>query len=57
MYAGKVGTGYSQAVLKMLGTKMKKLEIKKCPFDNYDESIQRVHWIRPILVAEFEFAN
>lgn len=57
MYAGKVGTGYTQEILKVLGTRLKKLEIKKCPFTNYDESTKGVHWVKPQLVAEFQFAN
>lgn len=57
MYAGKVGTGFSEAILEMLGKKMQKLEIKKCPFDNYDGSSQDVHWVKPSLVAEFQFAQ
>ncbi len=56
-YAGKVGTGYTQDVLAMLGKKLQKLEIKKCPFSNYDESIKGVHWVKPVLVAEFQFAQ
>ena len=56
-YAGKVGTGYSHDTLRMLGKKMRALEIKKCPFDNYDESTAGVHWLKPKLVAEFQFAN
>ncbi len=57
MYAGKVGTGYSQETLRMLGKKMRAIEIKKCPFTYYDESTASVHWIKPKLVAEFQFAN
>lgn len=57
MYAGKVGTGYSHETLAFLGKKMRALEIKKCPFSHYDESSRNVHWIKPILVAEFQFAN
>ncbi len=57
MYCGKVGTGFSQATLSMLGKKMKPLEIKTCPFQNYDESTKGVHWLKPVLVGEFEFAN
>lgn len=56
-YAGKVGTGYTQEILKMLGKKLRALEIKKCPFSNYDESLQGVHWVKPKLVAEFQFAQ
>ena len=57
MYAGKVGTGFSQEVLAMLGEKMRAREIKKCPFANYTESTKGVHWIRPELVGEFKFAE
>lgn len=57
LYAGKVGTGFSQETLEMLGKKMKKLEIKKCPFSNYDQSTKGVHWVKPVLVAEFQFAE
>ncbi|HZW60881.1 MAG TPA: non-homologous end-joining DNA ligase [Candidatus Babeliales bacterium] len=56
-YAGKVGTGYSQETLKLLGNKMKKLHTKKCPFSNYDETTKDIQWIKPKLVAEFEFAQ
>ena len=56
-YAGKVGTGFSQETLELLGKKMRALEIKKCPFTNYDESTLGVHWIKPKLVAEFGFAQ
>ena len=57
MYAGKVGTGFSHDTLQILGKKMRALEIKTCPFDNYDEAISNVHWIKPKLVAEFGFAQ
>jgi DNA ligase D-like protein (predicted ligase) len=56
-FAGKVGTGYTQDILRMLGKKLRALEIKKCPFSNYDERIIGVHWIKPMLVAEFQFAE
>ena len=57
MYAGKVGTGFSQEILEMLGKKLQRIETKKCPFSNYEETTRGVHWVRPILVAEFEFAQ
>jgi DNA ligase D-like protein (predicted ligase) len=57
IYAGKVGTGYSESVLAMLGRKLQKLTVKTCPFTNYDESLQNVHWVKPTLVAEFQFAQ
>lgn len=57
IYAGKVGTGFSEVSLAILGKKLQKIEIQKCPFNSYDDSIQGVHWVKPILVAEFEFAQ
>lgn len=57
MYAGKVGTGYSEDILAMLGKKLRKLETSRCPFSNYDEKITGVHWVKPVLVAEFQFAQ
>lgn len=56
-YAGKVGTGYTEDTLSMLGKKMRALEVKKTHFIDYDASAQGVHWIKPILVAEFQFAQ
>ncbi len=56
-YAGKVGTGFSHETLRFLGKKMRALEIKTCPFVDYDASLQGVHWIKPKLVAEFGFAQ
>ena len=56
-YAGKVGTGFSQETLEFLGKKMRALEIKKCPFVDYDVSTNGIHWIKPQLVAEFGFAQ
>jgi bifunctional non-homologous end joining protein LigD len=56
-YAGKVGTGFSQDTLHMLGKTMRAIETDTCPFDQYDGSKTNVHWLKPKLVAEFEFAQ
>lgn len=56
-FAGKVGTGYSQEILKMLGKKLRALKTEVCPFANYDESPMNVQWVKPLLVAEFQFAE
>ena len=56
-YAGKVGTGFSQATLTMLGKKLRALETTKCPFSDYDESTLGVHWVKPKLVGDFKFAE
>ncbi len=57
MYAGKVGTGYSEDTLALLGKKLQKLTVKKCPFADYEGSVTNVTWVKPVLVAEFQFAQ
>jgi bifunctional non-homologous end joining protein LigD len=57
LFAGKVGTGFSQETLKMLSGKLQKLRIEKCPFAHYNTPNPAVHWVKPVLVAEFEFAE
>jgi DNA ligase D-like protein (predicted ligase) len=57
IYAGKVGTGYTQDTLETLGKKLQKLVISKCPYTIYDGSEKNVTWVKPELVAEFQFAN
>lgn len=57
IYAGKVGTGFTQETLELLGKKMQKLVTKKSPFKDYQETTKDIHWVRPVLVAEFEFAQ
>jgi len=55
-YAGKVGTGFSDATLKELITKLKRLEIDISPFDEAVNE-KEVYWVRPELVAEIGFEN
>ncbi len=57
IYAGKVGTGYTQDTLETLGKKLQKLIIKKCPYTLYDGPTKDITWVKPELVAEFQFAN
>lgn len=57
MYAGKVGTGFSQDTLTLLGKKLRSLATKTCPFSNYTESTTGVLWVKPTLVGEFKFAQ
>jgi bifunctional non-homologous end joining protein LigD len=56
-YAGKVGTGFTEETLALLGKKLRKLEAKTCPFSDYDGRASGVHWVRPELVADFKFAE
>jgi bifunctional non-homologous end joining protein LigD len=58
-YAGRVGTGFNERLLRELFTKLKSLEQNKSPFDNLPRGMRtgRVHFVRPRLVAQIEFNN
>ena len=59
-YIGRVGTGWNEEDLKQLTSLLKKLEIDKNPFDVFEEEpsiVEKVHWVKPKLVAEIKFMN
>ncbi|MDR3413513.1 MAG: DNA ligase D, partial [Formivibrio sp.] len=59
LYAGRVGTGFNEAKLAHLHEHMQALQCRKSPLDKPLTSAQArgVHWIKPVLVAEVEFAQ
>ena len=57
IYAGKVGTGFDEKTLNMLGKKLERLHRTSCPFTSYTGPTRNVQWVRPVLVAEFHFAQ
>jgi len=58
-YAGKVGTGYDDSMLRELSEKLVNLTINSSPFDDQleDLSAETVHWVKPVLVAEVSFTE
>ena len=57
-YSGRVGTGYSDEVLRSLGAKLKARLVEKPPFKDVPRSIRnRARWVRPDLVAEIAFTE
>jgi bifunctional non-homologous end joining protein LigD len=56
-YAGKVGTGYSQAVLQDLRSRLDRLERPEPPFTRDGLPRKGVHWVRPDLVAQIGFTE
>ena len=58
-YAGRVGTGFGDRLLRDLSTRLKAMEQKECPFDPWPhgETKRGVHWVQPTLVAQVQFAN
>ena len=56
---GRVGTGFNSSNLKTLTARLKKVETDKSPFEERVQlpSDRNVHWVKPELVAEIEFAG
>ncbi len=56
-YAGKVGTGYTHAILRDLGGRLRKLELAKPVFVDARPIPRGAHWTKPELVAQIGFAE
>ena len=58
-YGGRVGTGFTGAVLAQLRERLAELAIPTCPFTPPPprDRIRDAHWVRPELVAEIGFGN
>jgi bifunctional non-homologous end joining protein LigD len=59
VYAGKVGTGFTEQSLRDLARRMKPLGRAECPFVKKPpgSTSGKVHWLEPKLVAEVRFAE
>lgn len=60
VYAGKVGTGFSERTLRDLLRRMRPLERADSPFSDLAgrTGVARgAHWIEPVLVAQVEFSD
>lgn len=58
-YAGKVGTGFSQATLQNLAAQLQVLEIRRTPMQAPPTGAEAraAHWVRPELLAEVAYAG
>ena len=56
VYAGKVGTGFDDALLSRLSKKFAELRTRESPLENPPRE-KGITWLRPKLVAEVEFAE
>jgi bifunctional non-homologous end joining protein LigD len=59
VYAGRVGTGFSQAALASLGPRLRKLAQRQSPFAAEDPRppARGAHWVKPTLVGEVAFTE
>jgi bifunctional non-homologous end joining protein LigD len=58
-YAGRVGTGFDNTVLKSVYQQFRSLKQTRCPFPAPPKGlgIAKAHWLKPQLVAEISFAE
>ncbi len=56
IYSGKVGSGYTEAILRDLRKKLDKLERKTCPFATTPKE-KNVHWVKPERIAQVKFSE
>lgn len=56
IYSGKVGTGFSDEILKELRAKLNKIERKTSPFKT-PPKLQGTHWVWPQLIAQIKFSE
>ena len=59
VYVGRVGTGFGEATVRKLLPRLKEVESDTSPFDSGASPPKEanMHWARPELVAEIEFAG
>lgn len=58
-YCGRVGTGFSERSIIEISEKLKRIKTPSPPFQNppVGPEAKGVHWVKPVLVAEVEFAQ
>jgi bifunctional non-homologous end joining protein LigD len=57
VYAGNVGTGFNEATLQDMWTRLQPLITNKSPFAKAEKVPRGTVWVKPQLVAQIKFAN
>lgn len=59
VHVGRIGTGFGRDKLQRLLPKLRELETKQSPFTGpgAPRRTGEIHWLRPLLVAEIEYAG
>lgn len=59
IYVGRVGTGYGAQTVARIFPRIKAQEVETSPFGGISapKRGREVHWVKPVLVAEIEFAG
>ena len=69
-FAGRVGTGFSERLLKSLSDELARIAVKACPFFNLPApgrgqldpglsaaEMKGCHWVKPVLVCQVKFTE
>jgi bifunctional non-homologous end joining protein LigD len=69
-FAGRVGTGFNDKILRSLSSKLEKIRVESCPFFNvpavgrsrWDQGLtaaemKRCHWVKPSMVCQVKFTE
>lgn len=57
IHVGQAGSGFTQATHAEMWRRLEKLQTGKSPFYGKVESLRRIHWVKPELVAEIKFTE
>ncbi|HET9304965.1 MAG TPA: non-homologous end-joining DNA ligase [Candidatus Sulfotelmatobacter sp.] len=57
IHVGQAGSGFNQKSLAEMWKVLQKIETTKNPFYGDVEALRKVHWVKPELVAEIEYAE
>ena len=70
LFAGRVGTGFSEKLLADLYARLQSIKRATCPFVNLPEKrrgrwgqgitpavMKRCHWVEPVLIAQIKFTE
>jgi bifunctional non-homologous end joining protein LigD len=55
IHCGRAGTGFDEATIQRLMSEFEKLASPKNPFERVPRTPERIHWLKPKLVAEVKF--
>ena len=55
IHCGRAGTGFDEALIKTLMGQFQKLESSTSPFEKVPRTAERIHWLKPKLVADVKF--
>jgi len=69
-FSGRVGTCFSDKLLRSLFSELEKIRVEKCPFYNLPASgrsrwdqgltaaeMKRCHWVKPVIVCQIKFTE